>query len=94
MCLALNTEVAVTEFTYRIKQGIEVWSSQEGQQGFDNRIDKLLNYIRCWQANGESVKTSMRLKTRMAQLTVKGIYHGGATPFGYSAVHKGRVNVH
>lgn len=75
-----------------VKQGIEVWSSQEGQQRFENQTDKLLNYIRYWQANGESVKTSMRLKTRMAQLTAEGIYHGGATPFGYRAVHKGRVN--
>ena len=75
-----------------VKQGIEVWSTQEGQQRFENQTDKLLNYIRYWQANGESVKTSMRLKTRMAQLTAEGIYHGGATPFGYRAVHKGRVN--
>ena len=75
-----------------VKQGIEVWSTQEGQQRFENQTDKLLNYIRYWQANGESVKTSMRLKTRMAQLTAEGIYHGGATPLGYRAVHKGRVN--
>ncbi len=75
-----------------VKQGIEVWSTQEGQQRFENQTDKLLNYIRYWQANGESVKTSMRLKTRMAQLTAEGIYHGGTTPLGYRAVHKGRVN--
>lgn len=53
------------------KQGIEVWSTQEGQQQFENHTDKLLNYIRYWQTNGESVKTSMRLKTRMAQLTAE-----------------------
>ncbi|MDD6485036.1 MAG: recombinase family protein [Clostridiales bacterium] len=74
------------------KQGIEVWSTQEGQQQFENHTDKLLNYIRYWQVNGESVKTSMRLKTRMAQLTADGIYHGGATPLGYKAVNLGRVN--
>ena len=73
------------------KQGIEVWSTQEGQQQFENHTDKLLNYIRYWQANGESVKTSMRLKTRMAQLTADGIYHGGGTPLGYKAVNLGRV---
>ena len=72
------------------KQGIEVWSTQEGQQQFENHTDKLLNYIRYWQANGESVKTSMRLKTRMAQLTADGIYHGGGTPLGYKAVNLGR----
>ncbi len=74
------------------KNGIEVWSTQEGQQRFENQTDKLLNYIRYWQANGESVKTSIRLKTRMAQLTADGIYHGGATPLGYRAVNLGRVN--
>lgn len=75
-----------------VQQGIEVWSTQEGQQRFENQTDKLLNYIRFWQASGESAKTSMRLKTRMAQLTAEGIYRGGPTPFGYQAVHKGRKN--
>lgn len=74
------------------QQGIEVWSTQEGQQTFENHTDKLLNYIRYWQANGESVKTSLRLKTRMSQLTADGIYHGGVVPLGYRTVHKGRMN--
>lgn len=72
--------------------GIEIWSVQEGQQKFENHTDKLLNYIRYWQANGESIKTSMRLKTRMAQMTAEGIYHGGIAAFGYRTVYKGRVN--
>ncbi len=75
-----------------ISQGIEVWSTQEGQQKLETQGDKLMNYIRYWQANGESVKTSMRLKTRMAQLTAEGTYHGGVVPFGYRAVNKGRKN--
>lgn len=75
-----------------VKQGIEVWSTQEGEQRFENQTDKLLNYIRYWQANGESTKTSMRLKTRTAQLTAEGTYRGGTPPFGYRAVHKGRMN--
>ena len=29
---------------------IEVWSAREGEQRFDNHVDKLLNYIRFWQA--------------------------------------------
>ena len=49
--------------------GIEVWSAMEGQQRFDTHVDKLLNYIRYWQASGESIKTSIRVKTRMEQLT-------------------------
>lgn len=36
--------------------GIEVWSVNEGQQKFDQHVDKLMNYIRFWQASGESEK--------------------------------------
>ncbi len=75
-----------------VNQGIQVWSTQEGQQKLEDQTDKLMNYIRFWQANGESRKTSMRLKTRMSQLTAEGIYHGGTVPFGYAAVHTGRMN--
>lgn len=38
-----------------VRNGIEVWSAVEGQQRFDNHVDKLLNYIRYWQASGESI---------------------------------------
>ena len=34
------------------QQGIEVWSTREGEQRFDTHVDKLLNYIRFWQASG------------------------------------------
>ena len=37
-----------------VKNGIRVWSTQEGEQRFDNHTDKLTNYIRFWQADGES----------------------------------------
>lgn len=33
-----------------VENGIEVWSVKEGQQRFDTHVDKLLNYIRFWQA--------------------------------------------
>ena len=51
-----------------VNNGIEVWSAEEGQQRFDNHVDKLLNYIRYWQASGESIKTSIRTKTRLGQI--------------------------
>ena len=60
-----------------VKNGVEVWSAMEGQQRFDNHVDKLLNYIRYWQASGESIKTSVRVKPRMAQLTKDGCFTGG-----------------
>ena len=75
-----------------VQQGIEVWSVKEGQQSFETHVDKLMNYIRFWQANGESRKTSERVKTRMAQLTAEGKFTGGAVPFGYRLVSTGQVN--
>ncbi len=74
------------------KNGIQVWSAMEGQQRFDSHVDKLMNYIRYWQASGESLKTSARTKTRLAQLTQEGHYTGGFVPFGYRTVDKGRRN--
>lgn len=47
--------------------GIEVWSTKEGQQAFENDTDYLMNYIRFWQAGGESKKTSLRVKTKLGQ---------------------------
>ena len=75
-----------------VRHGIEVWSVTEGEQRFDNHVDKLTNYIRFWQANGESRKTSMRVKDCLNQLTEKGVYTGGVTPFGYKTVPSGRFN--
>ena len=75
-----------------VQNGIEVWSAVEGQQRFDNHVDKLLNYIRYWQASGESVKTSVRTKTRMEQLTEEGCFTGGSVPYGYKLVKRGRIN--
>ena len=75
-----------------VKNGIGVWSAMEGQQRFDSHVDKLMNYIRYWQASGESLKTSVRVKTRLSQLTEEGLYTGGSIPFGYKLENKGRVN--
>ena len=42
-----------------VRNGIEVWSADEGQQRLDTHVDKLMNYIRYWQASGKSIKTSI-----------------------------------
>ncbi|MCL2662691.1 MAG: recombinase family protein, partial [Oscillospiraceae bacterium] len=55
-------------------------------------VDKLLNYIRYWQSSGESIKTSIRTKTRMEQLTKEGLFIGGTAPFGYQLCKIGRMN--
>ena len=75
-----------------VGQGIEVWSAMEGQQKIEHHVDKLLNYIRFWQAQGESEKTSARVKTAHAQITQDGHFRGGTIPFGYGLEHRGRMN--
>ena len=74
-----------------VQNGIEVWSTVEGQQRFDNHVDKLMNYIRYWQASGESIKTSIRTKTRLGQIVLEGRFRGGCAPYGYQLVKKGRT---
>ena len=75
-----------------IDNGIEVWSTIEGQQQIKQHVDKLLNYIHYWQAAGESEKISTRVKTAQAQMIQDGLFRGGAAPYGYHLVHNGRVN--
>ncbi len=74
-----------------VRNGIEVWSTVEGEQRFDNHVDKLMNYIRYWQASGESLKTSIRTKTRLGQIVLEGRFRGGCAPYGYQLVKKGRI---
>ncbi len=75
-----------------VKNGIEMWSTHEGQQRIDTHGDKLMNYIRFWHAAGESEKISMRVRDRMRQIVSSGHYTGGKVPLGYMAVHRGRLN--
>ena len=75
-----------------VKNGVQVWSTQEGEQRFDNHTDKLTNYIRFWQADGESEKTSIRTKTALGQLVEDGGFKGGMAPYGYGLVKNGRMN--
>lgn len=75
-----------------VRNGIAVWSVCEGEQRFDNHVDKLTNYIRYWQAAGESAKIAERTRTRIRQLTAEGAYTGGVCPFGYGLVRGQRCN--
>ena len=72
-----------------VKQGIEIWSTQEGQQKFDSRADKLINYIRYWQSGGESEKTSIRVRTKQKQMIEEGINIFAIPPYGYRMVKTG-----
>lgn len=75
-----------------VQHGIQMWSVHEGQQRIESHGDKLMNYIRFWQAAGESEKTSIRTRDRIRQIVSSGHFAGGFVPYGYRAVEKGRVN--
>lgn len=76
------------------EHGIEVWSVKEGQQVFDSCVDDLINYVRFWTAKTESIKTSMRVRTKLRQMVEEGKYTGGCMPFGYNLVPSGEINKH
>lgn len=74
--------------------GIEVWTMKDGQLKTEEHIDKLLNYIRFWQNEGESQKTSMRVRDNQMELVKSGKFVGGKAPFGYRLVPSGMVSNH
>ena len=75
-----------------VKNGVRVWSVNEGEQRFDCHTDRLMNYIRFWQADGESQKTSYRTKIALGQMVQEGRFRGGFVPFGYKLVPSGVLN--
>ncbi len=75
-----------------VEKGIEVWSVVEGQQRFESRTDKLINYIRYWQSGGESEKTSLRVSEKHRQMVIEGKFRGGSPPYGYKLVPSGYKN--
>jgi DNA invertase Pin-like site-specific DNA recombinase len=75
-----------------VKKGIKVWSVNEGEQRFDSHTDRLTNYIRFWQADGESQKTSIRTKTALGQMVQEGRFRGGVAPYGYRLEKSGVMN--
>lgn len=74
------------------KKGIQVWSVKEGQQRFDSRVDKLINYIRYWQSGGESEKTAIRVNEKHTQMVKEGLFRGGVPPYGYKLIKSGVIN--
>ena len=75
-----------------VKNGIRVWSVNEGEQRIDTHADRLMNYIRFWQADGESRKTSIRTKAALSQMVQDGRFRGGVAPYGYDLVPSGVLN--
>lgn len=75
-----------------VNQGIEIWSTREGQRKYDTPEDELVGWLGTWLASGESRKTSMRVKASKATMADRGFYTGGYVPYGYNAERIGRVN--
>jgi len=75
-----------------VKKGIRVWSVNEGEQRFESHTDRLTNYIRFWQADGESQKTSIRTRTALGQMVEEGRFRGGNAPYGYRLEKSGILN--
>lgn len=76
------------------RMGIEVWTIKDGQLKTEEHIDKLLNYIRFWQNEGESKKTGMRVHDTMVELVKDGKFVGGKAPYGYKLVLSGEISNH
>lgn len=71
---------------------VQVWSVVEGQQKFEQHTDHLMNYIRFWQAEGESKKTSIRVTENLEQMAEDGLLTGGSAGYGYKLVKSGVFN--
>lgn len=74
--------------------GIEVWTIKEGQLKTEGRTDRLLNFIRFWQNEGESEKTSARVRDAHRETIKAGKFVGGKAPYGYRLVYSGEISNH
>lgn len=86
------------EYSYYVatlnQLGIEVWTIRDGQLKTEEHVDRLLNYIRFWQNEGESKKTGMRVRDTQREMVKEGRFVGGKAPFGYRLVPSGMVSNH
>lgn len=72
--------------------GVEVWTIKDGQLKTEEHVDKLLNFIRFWQNEGESKKTGVRVRDAQIELVKQGRFVGGKAPYGYELVPSGEVS--
>ncbi|RNB59348.1 hypothetical protein EDM57_04190 [Brevibacillus gelatini] len=72
------------------KQGVEVWSVEDGiLNNNEKHEDSLLSFLRFWVAEGESKKTSIRVSEALKQMNEQGRWTGGNIPFGYEMFDTG-----
>ena len=87
--LAAETPLIVS---YLNNRGIRVVSYREGEISASNHTEMLMTYIRFWQAEGESIKTSARVCDAVLDNVRKGRWRGGTPPYGYRSVSRGTLN--
>lgn len=78
--------------SYLNARGIKVLSYTEGEISSKTHNDKLMTYLRYWQAEGESLKTSIRTKDANENSVEQGKWRGGTPPYGYRSVSNGTLN--
>ena len=78
--------------SYLHARGIKVISYIEGEIKADTHEDKLMLYIRYWQAEGESRKTAARIRDANEFSVKQGRWRGGIAPLGYRMVSRGTLN--
>ncbi len=78
--------------SYLNSHGIKVISFCEGEISSKTHTDKLLTYIRYWQAEGESLKTSRRVTDAGEEKVRQGKWRAGNPPYGYKTVSNGTLN--
>lgn len=75
------------------EQGVKVISVSEGEIKSDTHADKLITFIRYWQNEGESLKTSKRVTDYHIAAIEEGRFRGGSyIPYGYKLVDNGNKN--
>ena len=87
--IAAETPLIVS---YLNEHNIKVISYTEGEIQSHTHADKLMTYIRYWQAEGESLKTSLRVSDALKDRVRQGKWPGGSVPYGYRTVSKGTLN--
>ena len=78
--------------SYLNARGIKVMSFTEGEISTRTHVDKLITYVRYWQAEGESLKTSIRIKDTQKDSVTEGRWRGGCLPYGYRHISRGTLN--
>ena len=78
--------------SYLNARGIRVLSYTDGEISSKTHDEKLMTYIRYWQAEGESIKTSKRIKDAHEMAVEQGKWRGGKPPYGYKTVSRGTLN--